>query len=822
MPKKEVKTLKKSVFAQIKDIFRRGLYPGGHPSEAEIVRILTGASLTGHTVDEEKAMRFSAVYSCVRVLSESVAQLPLKIYRRKGDGRQEAADHYLYPLLHGAPNPRQTAFSFWEAVTASLALWGNAYALIDLDNAGRVAALWFLDPSTVTPRKVLTTGELVYDVAMRGGTSRTFLWGELFHIPGLGFDGLRGHSVVRVAAEAIGQGIAASEYAGRFFDNDATPRGVLETDAFFKDPSAVERLRKSWNDLYQGTDNAHRVAILENGLKFKPLTINPEDAQLLETRKFNRSEIAGIFRVPLHMIGDLDKATFCLPAGTEVLTTNGPKEVESVSDQDVVWSRDNGIWVKSKVVKTAMSGIDPIYEIKTTNRTIRCNGRHRILRRCKVDDPKGGRGGYQNITWVDRYVPAENLSIGDTLVVMDGGFEGGESRTPTREATVGFMEFCGLLLGDGTVTSGYVSIARGENARYMDYYREVIKREFVKYDGGNGRGNKENTPLTSIAITEQDRQTRFSSVLACKELSELGLSGDAHTKTVPAWVYGVNETLRLALIRGFAESDGHVDKKGRLSMSSCNRKLLSGIRHLCMMSGIPVTNLRLQEGTTRLPTGNETHFSQWSFTCSNPEANLKIGSHDPEDLARMQNGKPFNKKGRAYPRFGGKGDPLNGASLSRIVSISITKPEPVYDIEVENTHNFVADGVIVHNSNIEHQSIDFVKFSLSPWLKRIEQAISLQLFSPGERKRYFAEFKTDAMLKGDTKSRYEAYEVAIRSGWMSINEVRGLENLNPVEGGDEHYLQMQMVPISMAGKEVEDGQGNSSDPGGIPDPAEGE
>ena len=116
-----------------------------------------------------------------------------------------------------------------------------------------------------------------------------------------------------------------------------------------------------------------------------------------------------------------------------------------------------------------------------------------------------------------------------------------------------------------------------------------------------------------------------------------------------------------------------------------------------------------------------------------------------------------------------------------------------------------------------------MKFSLSPWLKRIEQAISLQLFSPGERKRYFAEFKTDAMLKGDTKSRYEAYEVAIRSGWMSINEVRGLENLNPVEGGDEHYLQMQMVPISQAGKEAEDGQqGNTSDPGGVPDTTGGE
>jgi len=408
--------------------------PSSHPSEAEIIRILTGASLAGNTVSEDQALRFSAVYACVRVLSESVAQLPLKMYRRKGGERQEASDHYLYPLLHDAPNPRQTAFSFWESIVASLTLWGNAYALPELDSAGRVAALWFLDPSKVLPRKTLA-GEIVYDVNSTLGM-KTYLWGEIFHIPGLGFDGLTGHSVVRTAVESIGQGIAASEYAGRFFDNDATPRGVLEMDGYFKDPAGVERLRKSWSDLYQGKDNAHKVAILENGLKFKPLTVNPEDAQLLETRKFNRSEIAGIFRVPPHMIGDLEKSTF---------------------------------------------------------------------------------------------------------------------------------------------------------------------------------------------------------------------------------------------------------------------------------------------------------------------------------------------------------------------------------------------------SNIEHQSIDFVKFSLSPWLKRIEQSISLQLLSPGERKRYFAEFKPDGMLKGDTKSRYEAYEVAIRSGWMSINEVRGLENLNPVDGGDEHYLQMQMVPISMAGKEAEDGQqGNSSDTGGVPDTPDGE
>ena len=419
-PYKEVKELGKSIFSFVSGLFKRGY----HPSDHDIVRIMKGE---GAGVTEEKAMRFAAAYACVRVLSESIAQLPLKMYKREGKGRNLAQDHVLSGLLHDAPNEFMTAFNFWEGMMASLALWGNGYALRDVDGAGRPTALWLLDPSKVTPRK-LTTGAVVYDIYSDLG-SKTYLREEVFHVSGLGFDGIKGRSVVGMANEAISQGMAASEYAGRFFENDATPRGVLETDQIFKDATAVDRLRKSWNDIYQGAKNAHRVAILEQGLKFKPLTVNPEDAQLLETRKFNRSEIAGIFRVPLHMIGDLDKATF---------------------------------------------------------------------------------------------------------------------------------------------------------------------------------------------------------------------------------------------------------------------------------------------------------------------------------------------------------------------------------------------------SNIEHQSIEFVKFSLSPWMKRIEQTINLQLLLPSERKRYFSEFVADGMLRGDVKSRYESYEVGIRSGWMSINEVRGLENLTPIDGGDEHYLQMQMVPISQAGKEDNDEQkGNKGDDGAV-------
>ena len=384
--------------------------------------------MRGSFIDEEKALRFAAVYACVRVLSESIAQLPLKMYKRNKDGRSPASDHILAGLLHDAPNECMSAFNFWEGMMASLVLWGNAYALRDQDGAGRPTALWLLDPSKVVPRK-MPGGSVVYDVYSELG-NKTYMREEVFHVPGLGFDGIKGRSVVRMAHESISQGMAASEYAGRFFENDATPRGVLETDSVFKDATVVDRLRKSWNDIYQGAENAHKVAILEQGLKFKPLTVNPEDAQLLETRKFNRSEVAGVFRVPLHMIGDLEKATF---------------------------------------------------------------------------------------------------------------------------------------------------------------------------------------------------------------------------------------------------------------------------------------------------------------------------------------------------------------------------------------------------SNIEHQSIEFVKFSLSPWMKRIEQSINLQLLIPSERKRYFAEFVADGMLRGDVKSRYESYEVGIRSGWLSINEVRGMENLAPLDkGGDEHWLQMQMQPISKAiEKEGGNDEGNQGDLGGV-------
>jgi HK97 family phage portal protein len=201
-----------------------------------------------------------------------------------------------------------TSFVFREALMAHLLLWGNAYAQIVRDGRGRVLALYPLLPSKMEVNRA-ANGELVYtyrrdDPSYSTVTLRRY---EVLHIPGLGFDGLIGYSPIAMAKNAIGMALATEEYGASFFSNGAQPGGVLEHPGVIKDP---QRVKESWNAAYQGSGNAHRVAVLEEGMKFSAIGIPPEQAQFLETRKFQINEIARIFRVPPHMVGDLEKSSF--------------------------------------------------------------------------------------------------------------------------------------------------------------------------------------------------------------------------------------------------------------------------------------------------------------------------------------------------------------------------------------------------------------------------------------------------------------------------------------------------------------------------------
>lgn len=264
-----------------------------------------GSTTSGKTVNERTAMQTTAVYACVRVLSETLASLPLHTYTHSDRGKEKATDHHLYYLLHDEPNPEMTSFVFRETLMSHLLLWGNAYAQVIRDGRGNVLALYPLLPDKMTVERT-GAGELYYEYQKDTGPV-ILRRDEVFHIPGLGFDGLVGYSPIAMAKNAIGMAIATEEYGAKFFANGANPGGVLEHPGVVKDP---KRVRDSWNAVYQGSSNAHRVAVLEEGMKFQSIGIPPEQAQFIATRKFQLNEIARIFRIPPHMIGDLEKSSF--------------------------------------------------------------------------------------------------------------------------------------------------------------------------------------------------------------------------------------------------------------------------------------------------------------------------------------------------------------------------------------------------------------------------------------------------------------------------------------------------------------------------------
>jgi len=276
---------------------------------------LFGGTTSGKTVNERTAMQTTAVYACVRILAEAIAGLPLHVYRYRLDGGKErVALHPLYYLLHNEPNPEMTSFVFRETLMSHLLLWGNAYAQIVRNGRGQTVALYPLLPNKMEVSRA-QNGELVYtyyrDADESGlkpkGGYVTLRKDEVLHIPGLGFDGLIGYSPIAMAKNAIGMSLATEEYGAAFFANGANPGGVLEHPGVIKD---IQRVKDSWNSAYQGSANAHRVAVLEEGMKFQAIGIPPEQAQFLETRKFQINEIARIFRVPPHMVGDLEKSSF--------------------------------------------------------------------------------------------------------------------------------------------------------------------------------------------------------------------------------------------------------------------------------------------------------------------------------------------------------------------------------------------------------------------------------------------------------------------------------------------------------------------------------
>lgn len=272
-------------------------------------RIRGGQVHSGMKVTEDSSMRFITVYSCVRVLAETMATLPLFVYRKRsnGSGFDKMPEHPLYDLLQTAPNDEMTTVSWREQQMASQSLAGNCYSVLSFNGRGNVADIYPLPWSDCEPFRDQADGKIKYKVKDRG-KFEIFPSSHIFHVAGLGFDGILGYSPVRMAAESIGVGMAAGEFAARFYGQGMNVGGLLEVPAGLSD-TAYKRLREDFESRGSGLANSWRPLLLEEGTKFNRIPMPLVDAQFLESRKFTRDEICGLFRVPPHMIANLERST---------------------------------------------------------------------------------------------------------------------------------------------------------------------------------------------------------------------------------------------------------------------------------------------------------------------------------------------------------------------------------------------------------------------------------------------------------------------------------------------------------------------------------
>jgi HK97 family phage portal protein len=502
---------------------------------------MVGANASGIPVTQQTAEGIAAVYGCVGLIADSVSSLPIELRTgptRKGTGLLKPT-----PLLL-KPYAEISRRDWWTQFIWSLALRGNFYGqVIQRDGQGFPVQIKPIHNDAVQMWRDQASGEIVY----RFYGAKIPLQ-DVFHVRYQSTSGnIIGLNPIQVMALTFGNAVAQQRFVESFFLNSANPMGVIEVPGYL-DRAETRKMMRSWIAAHQGLGAANLPAILTDSATFKPITISPNDAQLLEALGFSEQQICGrIFRVPPHMVGIVDKTT-CLPADAQVFTTDGPKAIVDVRAGDEVWSLgDHGI-EPATVTAQEMTGHKPLLSIETIGRTVRATANHVIPVRRYFGRDAGRQPG--ECGWENVWVRADEIVVGDYLMVPHGfGDTDGEHAPNGRRLTVEAMEFCGLYTGDGS----------------QDHNR--------------------------FEIAHESDHTEFGG--AYVDTAEA-----THTKRVPAWVFGLNRELQFAFLRGYLDAAGSM-AHGRIIYSSCHRMLLEDVRHLCMQVGVPVGRVHLRHSSGR-------------------------------------------------------------------------------------------------------------------------------------------------------------------------------------------------------------------------------
>ena len=758
------------------------------------------------------------VYACVYSIATSGAALPLRVFRKIEGEAQETAtddknmgetddaeivqprgtpsgwedvtdepdDHWIVKVL-ADPNPMMSTYDLLETTLGYMELAGDMYwELAEMKN-GLPGQIYPIRPTRMKQNMTRNTPTQISSYTFKvNNRSVNFSPEEILAFHNFNpTDDFHGQGSVRAATDPLLLEQEATKFNKAFFTNDATPSGVIQTDGEMSDED-YERVTKQWQMRHRGAKQQFKTAILPPGLSFKPIGLSFKDMGFEELKKMNRQEILTVFGVPPVKVGLLEYAKYCLPPTARISTVNGPKHIVDIRPGDEVWSVVDGKLVSNKVTWQSKIGGLPLYTIRTKNRTIVSSDNHPYM----VRDFDG------KLT----YKEAQNIKSGDYVVQPKMLPDVGNDKAPDGSAmTVNRAKFLGMLVGDGTVDRNEIRVAVPENSCIASSYRGYAEESCTKCNGN------------VVAVKQTKTQFRFSSRDAAAKLTGLGfgcrIKHAVKTKRVPGWVFGLSRELRLGFIAGLVDSDGHIDKRGSMMIGSCSKELALDYRDLLISVGIQCSNLsyREQQAKNIRPYLDNNLISEtydfWSLTASSADRVAEIPFVDGRYRVRVEaNAGRFRSDGKQ--KWCEVAD-LNSEHLGfyRVVSVEQSGQSDVYDISVENAHNFIADGVVVHNSNYNLQEKAFFQDTMKPKMIKIAAAINKHLCPRYKAQgTYKVVFDMSEYLADDYKTRVEVLDKLLRIGVVNPNEIRKDLGIGaPIEGGNQYYVTQQVVP---AGEET--------------------
>jgi len=777
---------------------------------------------------KETYLKNVIAYRCIDEMAKSVASVPWGLFEKTEKGKKKVRIYENdYLELIERPNPEESFAYLMVKWTAFLMMAGNSFLnkICPLTGINKdiPKELYILRPDRMTILKsngFLNGFEYKVDQRIKKWLLNPItrqsdvLQFKTFNP----IDDWWGASVTESVAREIDISNEQTEWNKKLLENEGRP-GMIITIEGKLSPKSFENMERNLKTKFGGSENARRTMLLEGakGTKIEPYGWSPVDLDFIEGGREISRKICNGYNVPPQLVGIPGDNKYCLPAKTLISTDKGPKKIIDINVMDNVYTlSEKGEIVLKRVLNQVCNGTKKIYEIKTKDRTLRATANHPILirRDKKVKAPMINMRYSEELDYYFEYVAVDKLKIKDVVVELrelPEKLENTYMYYENKQLTIEDMEFLGFYVGNGCIAYKK-RIVNGKEERIPSYiHLGVLQSDSHanKYaELGSLFSNRDPVWSSYKRSCNESYYVSFGSRKACDKLIELGFEGNSHTKRVPSWVFELPREYKLSFLRGIVDSDGSIDKQGRVSLFLCNENLIKDIWHLCISCGIHVGNIRKHNYALCPVKSKFVKGTAYIFMISRAEDVQKIGTHNEIYRKRIeQNLGKIYKSCLLASNTRSSIDKIKSLAnvknicYARILSIKELEEEKIYDITVEDNHNFIADGVFVHNSNYSEALLHFYQNPVLFYLNLYKGEVNNWIF-PKKSKLYYNYILDDVPALAPLRK--TLWDRAQKSNFLTLNEKRTMVGYDERDGFDVALFPSNMIPVDQLLTSTED------------------